>query len=201
MNRKKSCLFCLYSVLVITFLIIINSCVTSALKSVWNDSTYKGGPFKKILVIGVDRNPNLRRMLENRFAGQLTAKGTPAISSYTLFGEDEILDREMIVRKIHELGIDSVLVTTVVDVKDVGMYDTYPAQVNSGFYDYYVLCCGSTVSEGYVALIETKLFDAKYDKLIWSAMSESAFISSFENSISSFVSIFLKDLHDKKLLP
>ncbi len=196
MNRK----ICLYSVLVITLLIITSSCVTSALKSVWNDSTYRGGPFKKILVIGVDRNQTVRRMLEDKFVGQLTAKGTPAISSYTLFGEDEILDRKMIVKKIHALGIDSVLVTTVVDVKDVGRYDTYPTHVNSGFYDYYVLCCESTVSEGYVAMIETKIFDAKYDKLIWSAITESAFISPFENSISSLVSIVVKDLHDKKLL-
>ena len=191
---------CPYSVLVITSLIIINSCVTSALKSVWNDGTYEGGPFKKIVVIGVDRNSNVRRMLEDRFAGQLTAKGTPAISSYTLFSEDELRDREMIVRKINELGIDSVLVTTVVDVKDVGRYDTYATHVNSGFYDYYVLCCESKVSEGYVVMIETKIFDAKYDKLIWSALSESAYIYSFENSISSFVSIVVKDLHDKKLL-
>ena len=146
MNRK----ICLYGVLAITSLIISNSCVTSALKSVWDDSTYKGGPLKKILVIAVDRNPTVRRMLENRFSDQLTARGTQAISSYTLFGEDEILDREMIMKKIHELGIDSVLVTTIVDVKDVGTYDTYPTHVDSGFYDYYVLCCESAVSEGYV---------------------------------------------------
>jgi hypothetical protein len=191
---------CPYSILVITSLIIISSCVTSALKSVWNNGAYEGGPFKKILVIGVDRNSNVRRMLEDRFAGLLTAKGTPAISSYTLFSEDELRDREMIVKKINELGIDSVLVTTVVDVKDVGRYETYPTHVNSGFYDYYVLCCESTVSGGYVVMMETKLFDAKYDKLIWSALSESAFINSFEISISSFVSIIVKDLHDKKLL-
>lgn len=191
---------CPYSVLVITSLIIINSCVTSALKSVWNDGTYEGGPLKKIVVIGVDKNSNVRRMLEDRFAGQLIAKGTLAISSYTLFSEDELRDREMIVRKINELGIDSILVTTVVDVKDVGSYDTYATHVNSGFYDYYVQCCESTVSEGYVVMIETKIFDAKYDKLIWSALSESAFINSLEISISSFVYIVVKDLNDKKLL-
>lgn len=83
---------------------------------------------------------------------------------------------------------------------EVGRYETYPTQINSGFYDYYVLCCESTVSEGYVAMIETKIFDATYDKLVWSAMYESAFISPFENSISSFVSIVVKDLHDEKLL-
>ena len=192
---------CPYSVLVITSLIIINSCVTSALKSVWNDGTYGGGPFKKIVVIGVDRNSNVRRMLEDRFAGQLTAKGTPAISSYTLFSEDELRDREMIVSKINELGIDSVLVTTVVDVKDVGRYDTYATHVNSGFYDYYVLCCESTVSEGYVVMIETKIFDAKYDKLIWSALSETSLQRSREYTMQSFIRTAVDDLHDKSLIP
>jgi len=180
--------------------IIISSCATSVFRSVWNDSTYKGGPFKKVLVIGVDRNTYTQTMLEDRFVSRLAAKDVAAVASYTLFPEDELPDREAVLKKIHELGIDSVLVATIVNVRDVGIYDTYPTEFNSGYYDYYVLCCQSAVSEGYTVMIETKFFDAQYNKAIWSALSESALRNSLEPAINSFVSLVINNLLDKKLL-
>ena len=191
----------LCSVIVMISAIVICSCATSAFRSVWNDSAYKGGPFKKVLVIGVDRNPDTQTMLEDRFVSRLAAKGVAAIASHTVFPEDVLPDREAVLKKIHELGIDSVLVATIVNVRDVGIYDTNPAEFNSGYYDYYLACCQSTVSEGYIVMIETKFFDAKYNKAIWSALSESALRNSLAPAINSFVSLVIGDLQDKKLLP
>lgn len=43
----------LYGFLALVPSVIMNSCATTELTSVWKDSSYQGGPIKKILIIGV----------------------------------------------------------------------------------------------------------------------------------------------------
>jgi hypothetical protein len=180
----------------------ISSCATTALTSVWKDSAYQGGPLKKILIIGVFREPDMKKFFEDEFAQELKARGVDAVPSYTVFPEEDILNKEIIVEKIKELKMDSVLVTSVIDVRDVSGYETYPTHVNPGgnFYDYYVMCCQTTVTSGYVVMLETRIFEEKYDKLLWSATSESSLQRYREDTIQSFISAAIRDLHDKKLV-
>src|SRR5512135_1558724 len=97
-------------------LMIMSACTTTALTSVWRDSAYRGGPLKKVLIIGVFKSPSVKRFFEDEFTRQLKARGVEVVPSYTVFPEeDEILSKETIVDKIKELKMDSVLVTRVVD--------------------------------------------------------------------------------------
>ncbi len=194
---KRDSLCC---VIAITFLAFMNSCATTALTSVWKDSTYKGGPLRKVLVIGVFQKEEAESFFDNEFADQLKAKGINAVPGYSVLPEDSILDKEAMAVKIKELGVDSVLVTRLVDVRDAGRYETYPTRVDAQFFDYYVMCCQTMVSPGYNVLLETKIFVAKNDKPIWSALSESSFDRSLENTLKSFIPAIIKDLQDKKLI-
>jgi hypothetical protein len=170
---------------------------------VWKDSAYHGGPIKKVLVIGVFKEQNIKRFFEDEFARQLKPRGVDAVPSYTIFPEEDILDKTTITEKMKELKMDSVLVTRVADVEDVTGYDTYPTHVDPGgdFYDYYVMCCETTVSLGYVVVLETKIFEGKYDKLIWSALSETSLQRSREYTVKLFIETAIKDLHVKRLIP
>jgi len=180
----------------------MSSCATTALTSVWKDSTYQGGPLKKILVIGVFRETDIKKYFEDEFARELKASGVDAVASYTVFPEEDILNKETITEKIKELKMDSVLVTRVIDVRDVSGYETYPTHVNPGgdFYNYYVMCCQTTVMSGYVVMLETRIFEEKYDKLLWSATSESSLQRYREDTIQSFISAAIRDLHNKNLV-
>jgi hypothetical protein len=197
--RKK---YFFYGFLSLIFLVNMTSCATTALTSVWKDRVYQGGPLKKILIIGVFREPNVKRYFEAAFAQELKAVGVDAVPSYSVFPADEILNKEIITDKIKELKMDSVLVTRVIDVRDSGEYETYPTHVNPGgdFYDYYVTCCQSIVSSGYVVMLETKIFEEKYDKLLWSATSESSLQRYREDTIRSFISAAINDLRYRNLV-
>jgi len=189
----SSALICLMS---------LSSCTTTALTAVWKDSAYQG-PLKKVLVIGVFKEQNIKRFFEDEFARQLKPKGVDAVPSYTIFPEEDIIDKKVITEKMKELKMDSVLVTRVADVNDVSGYDTYPTHVNPGgdFYDYYVMCCETAVSLGYVVVLETKIFEEKYDKLIWSAISETSLQRSREYTVKLFIETAIEDLHVKRLIP
>jgi hypothetical protein len=186
---------------VICFLVMTVSCATTTLKSAWMDSAYKGGPLKNVLIIGIDRNPTVRELLEDEFAEQLKARGTAAVPSHTILSEEEILDKGTIVSKMKERGIDSVLVVSVADVKAMGTYESYPPYSSIGDFATDYLACCQYVSVGRDVFIKTGIFDAKYDKLIWSALSETIVEApSLRFSIESFVLAVTKDLRNKKLL-
>jgi hypothetical protein len=182
--------------------IFMNACATTALTSVWKNETYQGGPLRKILIIGVDRNPGMKRLLEDEFVFQLKAKGIDAVPSHAVLPEDAVMGKEMITAKISELRIDSVLITSLVDVKETEAYESpnfFAPNNPNGFYGYYMECCYS-VTLGYNVEIETRIFDSHYDKLIWSALSATVLEPAPEKTIKSYIAAIVSELQNEKLL-
>jgi hypothetical protein len=141
----------------------------------------------------------MKKLLENEFVLQLKANGLDAVPSHTVLPEDTILEKEMIIAKISELRIDSVLITTLVDVKETEAYESSTFFAPTGFYGYYMQCCYSVMS-GYDVEIETRLFDAHYDTLIWSALSATVLERAPEETIQSYIASIVSELQNKKLL-
>jgi hypothetical protein len=190
---------------VISFL-IINSCATTRLTHVWEDSTYSGGPLRKVMVIGVFRQESERRYFEDELTRQLKARGTDAVQGYKVLPEDEIPDgrlptRQEVVSKMKELGIDSALITRLVDVNDVEAYETFPPVMRvEGFYGYYALCCQYMVTLQYNVVLDSKIFETRNDKLIWSASSRTVIEGSLDNTLGSFIPAIISNLQEKKLI-
>jgi hypothetical protein len=193
-GRKVLC-----SIILVLSLTVINACATTALTSVWKNETYQGGPLRKILIIGVDRKQETKILLENEFALQLKAKGTDAVPSHSVLPEDTILEKEMITAKISELRIDSVLIATLVDVKETEAYESPTFFAPTGYYGYYMQCCYNVMS-GYNVEIETRIFDAHYDTLIWSALSATVLERAPEETIKSYIASIVSELQNGKLL-
>jgi hypothetical protein len=177
----------------------MNACATTELTSVWKNETYQGGPLRKVLIIGVDRNQEMKRLLENEFVLQLKTKGIDAVPSHTVLPEDTILEKEMITAKINELRIDSVLITTLVDIKETEAYESPTFYAPTGFYGYYMQCCYNVMS-GYNVEIETSIFDAHYDTVIWSAHSATVLDTAPGKTIQSYIAAIVSELQNQKLL-
>jgi hypothetical protein len=202
-------------ILAITSMVIICACATTALRSVWEDKSYQGSPFRKVLIIGVFQEQAAERFFEDEFVREMKKKGVDAIPGYRVFPEGRMTKQELMakvsemgnemVSKVNEMGIDSVLVARLVDARDAGGYDTYPSRVDSGpsaakYFSYYVMCCESTITLGYEVAFETKVFEVKSDKLIWSALSRTSFERSLENTVTSFIPYMISNLRNRKLI-
>jgi len=167
----------------------------TSMTSVWTDDKYQGDAFKNILVIGVIEPQTLRKYFEDELVRQMKVKGTKGVPSYTVFPDEAMPEQTKIELKINELELDSVLVARLIDVLGKPLY------VNSGgLYGYYALCCQYIVLSGYNVKFETKLFKAKNNKLIWSALSETNLERSPENMTRSFIRAIMKDLYNRKLM-
>src|SRR5438874_9145393 len=68
--------------------LLLAGCASTSLQSAWYDTSYRGGPFRKILVVGVGANLTDRRVFEDIFAQQLNAAGTQGIPGYQFLPED-----------------------------------------------------------------------------------------------------------------
>ena len=174
-------------------LLFLSGCASTTLISTWKDKTYSGN-VKNVLIIVVAEKPGLRRVFEREYVFQLKGYGVGAMPSHKVVPADKMMDKDTILSKIEGLGIDSVLITSLVSKKTV-------TTVLPGWYGYYSDAYGRRFTEDIVNL-ETTLYNTKSEKLIWSALSETTVLegeSSFEK-IRPFVETILKNLSTDKLI-
>jgi hypothetical protein len=160
------------------------------------------------MIIGIAKNPANKRTLEDDFAKRLKLQGTDAVSSYAILPDDKDGNKDAIVAKMKEQGADAVLITRIADRKTVyrNLLEVYaPPQSYSTWQNYYEYGYGNITSPNYVeetkyAVMETNMYDAGNDKLIWSASSETQITGTDQKFIKSYVDVMVKSMTKQKLL-
>lgn len=187
---------------------LITACATTKLTLVWKDQSYQGQP-RKIMVIGVTKKPLNKRIFEDEFVRQLKARGTDAVASYTVMPDEKQGDHAVIAAKMKEQGADAVLISRLASKKTMQTYVPgsvyYPPSYYGTWRDYYGYGYQAVYTPGYTAedeyaLMETNLYDAGNDKLIWSASSETEIRGSDQNQIKSYIGVMVNAMADQKLL-
>ncbi len=182
--------------------LLLTACASTQLHAVWRDPAYQARP-AKIMVVGVAKNPINRRLFEDEFVLQLKARGTEAIASYTVLSDKLQSDHEAIAAKVKELGADTILITRLVSKKIVQTYIPgtryYPPPHYGSWPNYYGYGYRYMQTPGYIvedeyAVMETNLYEAKDDKLVWAASSETGILDSNQNLIQGYVEIMVKNM-------
>lgn len=188
--------------------VLLAACSTTQIKSVWKDPSYVGQPLK-VMVVAVAKEPITRRIIEDEFVLQLKAHGTDAIASYTTLPDRKQDDQAAIARMVVQLGADTVLVSRLVSKRNVRVY--YPATVSHRPFiygkwpDYYRQGYETINTPGYTtkyeyALMETNLYDASNDSLIWAATTETGVDNLNQNLIKPFIGSILNIMLEYGLL-
>jgi hypothetical protein len=182
--------------------LLVTACTTTQLTAVWKDPSYQTRP-AKIMVVGIAKSPVNRRLFEDEFVRQLKSRGTDAIASYTVVPDEKQADQEAIAKKVAELGADTVLITRLVSKKIVQVYvpgtPYYPPPYYGSWPDYYGYGYRYMYTPGYIAddeyaVVETNLYEAKSDKLIWAASSETGINDTDQNLIQTYVGVMVKNM-------
>jgi hypothetical protein len=189
MKRKKS-LFC--SAGLIALLVMTSCATTTKLTSLWRDENYDK-PLNKIMIIGVAEKPVNRRIFEREFTHQLKERGVDTVPSFQVFPWDQMLEKDIIVSKIKEMEIDTVLITSLSDKRVVNTEVRYYQRYASSYKEVY---------KDKLVSLETNLFDAGTEKLIWSATSDTflkdgAYVN---KEIRKFINVMIKQLSEDGLL-
>ncbi len=183
-------------------LLALAACSSTKLISVY-EAKDAGGPYHKLLVVGLGASEGGRAEFENAVADKLAAQGVLAVASGNLIASQEDLSRDALRRWVETDGYDAVLVARLVDVKKEASYrpPTY-----TDFYGYWGVYGSYVTSPGYFVetttlLIETTLFDAKTARVVYSAESESFQPASRQKLIHELVPLLAIDLTKRGLLP
>jgi hypothetical protein len=178
------------------------ACATTQLNAVWKDPAYQSRP-AKIMVIGMAKDPLRRRIFEDEFVAQLKTHGTDAIASYTVLPDSQQGDQGVIAAKVKESGADTILITRLISKKTVKTYVPPTPYLPPPYYgswpDYYGYGYSNMYAPGYVAkdefaIIETNLYEAKSDKLVWAASSETGINDSDPTLVQNFVGVMVTNM-------
>lgn len=186
----------------------VPACASTTISSSWKDQSYQVRP-KKIMIIGIAKGPASKRTLEDEFVRQLRVLGTDAISSYAILPDDKDRNKDVIAAKMKEQGADAVLITRVANRKTVytaSELDLYAPPFYYGTWqNYYGFGVDNMFSPGYVeatryAVMETNVYDANDDKLVFSASSETEISGTDQKFIKSYVRVMVENMVRQKLV-
>jgi hypothetical protein len=181
---------------------LLAACASTQLNSVWKDPSYQTRP-AKVMVVAVAKNSINRRVFEDEFVQQHQSRRTTAIARYTILPDKQQGDQEVIAKKVAELGADTVLITRLISKKTVQVYvpgtPYYPPPFYNSWPDYYGYGYHYMSTPGYIAedeyaVMETNLYEAKSNKLIWAASSETGINGSDQNMIQGYVKVMVKNM-------
>ena len=193
----------LFSVLCIFMLFFMTSCASTKVTGEWKDPNVTAKQFKKIMVMGVAKQPQDRRSYEDEFVRQLNAKGVMAVSSHTLIQHENMWDRETIVQTIESMEFDGVIITQVQSSKERYKYQSY----THNLYDYYnssyaivpYYSGGNTTYQQQFGF-ESNLYDAKTQKLVFSLSSETYAQDNIRKRLGSYIEIVINKLFQNNLI-
>lgn len=209
----------LFALLLAGLLSPVLQCTSSTtLVTSWHDQSYRSGALRKPLVLAVANKGVVRVKLEDALARGLRGIGVDAVASYTMFPQKD-LTADTIKDKLPTTDRDSVMVTRLVDVKretvvvpaetevyplGVGGYPAYYPAYASRWDTYYTQSYSVVSAPGYTYetkkyVLQTNLYEAVSEKLVWTAVTESEEPSSLDDAIGSFVGVIVKDVEKNRL--
>ena len=196
-------------VLAVTF--GFNGCATTTkIVNQWVDPDYASPRFRRIMVIGVSKQPGIRRTFEDEFVAKLKAAGVEAVPSYLYIPEDGQVEEARLQEAVRRASADAVIITRLVRVErktevSPGFYQPAPA-VTFGYYGGY-----SAAWLGYyeppriyqydVYISETSLYDVNRNQLVWTGTVETSAPGDINKEIARYVDTVIDALKSKNLLP
>ena len=180
------------------------ACASTRPAHEWRNDGFEGS-IDKLLVIAAIQRSTQRRVYEDEFVEALSARGVTAIPGYTLITSTAEVTREAVEQAIRGQDIDAVLVTRLLGIEDVEIYEPPPRHVHhSRYYRYYSHAMTET-GPGYyrryrVLTLETNLYDTRTRELVWSMQSESIEPSVPRTVIEEQIGLTIQRLYSQGLL-
>jgi hypothetical protein len=188
----------LFGALSILMLFFMTSCASTKVTGEWKDPNMTAKQFKRIMVMGVAKQPKDRRTYEDEFVRQLKAKGVMAFSSHSLIPHDKMRDSATIVQTVESMEFDGVIITRVGDIKarqqsyyTINMYDYY-----NSIFAYRTVTTTHQQKFGF----ESNLYDAKTEKLVFSLSSDTYAQDNINKRLGSYIKTVVNKLIQNNLL-
>jgi hypothetical protein len=169
-------------------------CQSTKIADVWVSKDPHPGTYQRILIVALAKTPGLRAQYENDFADKLANSHTLAVASINLIPDVKSIDRRTLEAWSVDYKLDAVVVTRVANVKRDTQY-VPPVYTMGGWYGAWAIPASpGRVIENTTISLETDLFDAKSEKLIYSAVTKTFDPSSRTKAVHEVIDALVKDM-------
>jgi hypothetical protein len=180
------------------------------LTNAWVDPSYRGPPFRSILVLGISQNPGERRTFEDEFSAKLRGAGVNAVPGYTVLPEDGKVEKSVLEAALKKIGADGAIVARVLAVDRRTAYSPgYVTVIPSvgyarGFYGFYgsamAISTPPTPYQYDVVVVETSLWQTHDGTLVWSATTQTTDPGELRKEIAGYADIIIGALRERGLI-
>jgi hypothetical protein len=186
--------------------LFVAACASTTLQSAWYDTTYRGPPFKRILVVGVGADAANRRIFEDIFSQRLSATGTQGVPGYRFLPDDARTNEPAWNAGVAQSGADGLLLVRVLGV-DTKTQVTTTMVPGPMFYGPYYggwwgppMVAVPEVTQYDVATVETSLFDVKSRRVVWAGTTQTFNPSTVARETPGFADLIIKQLAARGLI-
>lgn len=190
---------------VLVMLVLLAACASpTRITGSWVDPEAVGQSQENrtVFIASLSRNIEVRTKLEEALAAQAAKRNIRAIRSTDYFSPDfyqQQPSKDQLLSKIKQSGADAILTVSLINkesetryVPGSTPYSPFPVyRWYGGFYTYYNYWYPRVYDPGYYVtdktyFLETNLYDADSDKLIWSAQSETLNPGGIDNFVKEY---------------
>jgi hypothetical protein len=189
-------------------LFLFASCTSTKMVSTWKDDKYEKGYLKKVMVVGVSQDSEIRSLFERTFAEKLKERGVDAYASVAILPGERTLAYETIKNEAVRREIESILVTKLMSVEEkkvfVQKYDPITAGYHT-FGTYYGEISEYSEKSGHylketTATLNTGIYDTATENVIWRGTSETIQYKKAKDVIDSLCNTVIVSLRMDHLL-
>jgi pectate lyase len=184
---------------------LLTACgTTTMITGSWRKDNVTVNGYHKIFVAAMTNNIPVKQAVENGLQQQLSQKGITVEKSIDVFPPDFSTQtgakKELILGKIQGTGADGILTVALLRQETESRYIPGAAYYNPGlrfgyyhrFWNYYSNWYPSIYSPGYydqqkVYYLETNLYNAKTEELIWAAQSKTYDPTNLDSFLKGYI--------------
>jgi len=180
------------------------------------DPAFVEGSVKSVFAVGVSESPIIRKEYENTVVAALQSSKMKVIPGHELIPDIKQVDKDAVAAELKKMGVTHVLVTRVVERREVEQYHP-PSYVSVGVGGYgypgYYGGWGSYMSVGYTTMaspgyttvhtvvsVESNLYDLATEKLVWTGLSEGYPNDNPTDSFRPYINQLIYDMKAKKII-
>jgi hypothetical protein len=198
-------------------------CSATTIQSTWTDPTFERNPFGRIAVVALFDTVAENRTFEENAARELEQRGVDAVPSYTILGDDRMYEQDELRAELAEADVDGILIYRLIAVDERNVYRNPSAFLHMpggavwgdpyywyyyprwDYYSHWRSTWDVTRSPGYweplaYVVVESSLYDARRDRLVWTAKSETMDGEQFEALAESVAAKVTDELVARELL-
>jgi len=186
--------------------LLVAACASTSLQSAWYDTSYRGGAFKRVIVVGVGANVANRRVFEDIFAQKLSTSGVQGIPGYQFLPDDARANEPGWNAGVAQSAADALLLVRVLGVDTKTQVRTTMVPGPAFYGPYYGGWWGPSmvavpeVTSYEVANVETSLFDVKTHRIVWAGTTETFNPSTVAQETPGFADLIIKQLAARGLI-